>query len=127
MLTTRAAMPVGLEPPMRLDAQRHFAAGREQQHVGPPVGRIQQNVGAALRRPSAGAHLVRSSVGTACRVRISDHRLVTPLHDDAPRFDHFVRIGRAQDDQTGNRAERGQLLDGLVGRPVLADSRSSRA
>ena len=41
--------PLGLEPPMRLDAQRHFAAGREQQHVGPPVGCIQQHVGAALQ------------------------------------------------------------------------------
>ena len=105
---------------MRLDAQRHFAARRQQQHLGTSIVCIQQNVGAALQ-PVGG----RTPRAIQRRDRLprqdQDHRLVTPLHDDAPRFRHLVGIGRAQDDQPGNRTKRGQVLDGLVRRAVLTD------
>ena len=44
------------------------------------------------------------------------------FHDDAPGLGHLVGIARTQDDQTGNRPQRGQLFDRLVRRPILADA-----
>ena len=44
------------------------------------------------------------------------------LHDDLPRLDHFVGVGGAEHDQAGDRPQRRQLLDRLVGRSVLADA-----
>ena len=65
---------------------------------------------------------MRSSVGSACRVRIKADRLVAQLHDHAPGFDHLVGVGRAQRDQAGDGAQRGEMLDRLVRRPVFADA-----
>ena len=44
------------------------------------------------------------------------------LHDDAPRLGHFVSVTRTHCDESGNRAQRDQMLDRLMGRAVLADA-----
>ena len=44
------------------------------------------------------------------------------MHDYFPRLDDLVGIGGAQRHQPGNRAQRYQLLDRLVGRSVFADA-----
>src|SRR5205085_6371956 len=49
-------------------------------------------------------------------------RFVLEFHDQAPSFGDFVGVAGAQDDETGNGAHRGQLLDGLVRRPVFTDA-----
>ena len=55
------------------------------------------------------------------RLRISAGRAVVTdsVH---PGVDRLVRVGRADHVQTGDRPQRGQLLDGLVSRAVLADA-----
>ena len=44
------------------------------------------------------------------------------LHDDLPRLDYFIGIRGPQRDQTGNRPQRRQLLDWLMGWPVFTDA-----
>jgi hypothetical protein len=41
------------------------------------------------------------------------------LHDVAIRFDDLVGIRRAKHDQAGNGAQRGQLLNRLMSRPIF--------
>ena len=43
-------------------------------------------------------------------------------HDDPPGLDDLVRVGGPEDEQARHRPKRGELLDGLVGRAVLADA-----
>ncbi len=56
-----------------------------------------------------------------CRLRTSDRRAVV-AHDVGPRLDGLVAVGGAQDVQAGDRPQRRELLDGLVGRAVFADA-----
>ena len=48
--------------------------------------------------------------------------LAVQAHQDPPRLDDFVRVGGPEHQQARHGAERGELLDRLVGRPVLADA-----
>ena len=42
------------------------------------------------------------------------------LHDVAVRLDHFVGVAGPQGHEAGDGAQRGQVLDGLVRRTILA-------
>ena len=72
------------------------------------------DAGAAGDGGAVGAHrdaLARQHEGG--RSVVADGRL--------PRRDGLVGVGRADDLQVGDGPQRGDVLDGLVGRPVLAD------
>src|SRR4029079_7509293 len=49
-------------------------------------------------------------------------RPVGVLEDRLPAGDRLVRVGRAYDVQPGDGPQRGQVLDRLVGRAVLAEA-----
>src|SRR5260370_4842419 len=44
------------------------------------------------------------------------------MHDDFSRFNDLVGIGGTQRHESGNRPQRDQLLDRLVGRSIFADA-----
>ena len=94
MLTTRASTPSALSCSYAGNAQRHLAAGGQQQDVGLPVWRIGQDV-----RPARHARRGRVHAAVERGQRLRDEnehdRLVLQRHDDAPRLDHLVRVGRA--------------------------------
>ena len=64
----------------------------------------------------------RGNVGTFCRVRHSPAGPVGVLEDRAPGGDRLVGVGRADDVEAGDRAQRREVLDRLVGRAVLAEA-----
>ncbi len=110
----------GLQALRRRDDQSDLGAARDQDHLGLPPGRIREHVCAAAQ--------------TLCRrVAIAvERRHVLPgqhqgdrvspgLQRDAPRHRRFVRVAGPNHDQVRNRAQRGELLHGLVRRPVLAE------
>ena len=72
-------------------------------------------------RPS-GLITVRSCKKCNCgSSRDDEHfRMMLCLRHDSPRLHHLVRIAGPKDDEAGDRAQRRQMLDGLVRRPVLA-------
>jgi len=119
MLTTRpVCLPLSVL--VGLDAEVHLAAGGHQDDL-----RLSTFASAICRRASeaaADAYFVRSKVGTACRVRMKRRWFLPQAHDDFPGLDDFVSVCRTQRDQAGNRAQRYQLLDRLMGRSVFADA-----
>ena len=105
-----------------------LAAGRHAGCTsGLPSGGVGQHVGALAPRPAAGAYFVRSSVGSAWRVRTSADRLVLQLHDHPPRLGDLVGVARAERRSgPGSRAARRAARSaGASGRPRRR--RSSRA
>ena len=110
-----------LELFVRFDAQRHFAAGRQQEHVRLAVRRVGQDIG-ALATPAAGAYLVRSSVGSACRVRMSAAGSWCSFMMTFQASATSLASRGPQHDQARDGPQRRQLLDRLVRRPVLADA-----
>jgi len=53
--------------------------------------------------------------------REDEHRgLVVKLRDELPGLDNFVGVARSDHQEPGNRAQRRNLLDGLMGRSILA-------
>ena len=119
MLTTRALMPSCASFSWAPDAQRDLAAGAHEDHVGLAVGGVGQDV-SPCARPAAEAYLARSRVGRFWRDRMSTDGLVAKLRDELPGLDNFVGVARTDHQEPGNRAQRRNLLDGLMGRPVLA-------
>ena len=79
----------------------------------------------ARRRPGAGPRPARarsrSSIGTFWRESTRQTGPCELLEDHAPRPRRLVRVGRADHGQLRDRAHRGEVLDRLVGRAVLAD------
>ena len=74
------------------------------------------------RRPRPTPSAARSSTGRFCRVR---HRAVGPVGvlERVPPGDRgLVGVGGPHDVEAGDRAQRGQVLDRLVGRAVLAEA-----
>ena len=63
MLTTRAAMPSLLELLVRVDAERHFAAGADQDHLRLAVRSVGQHIGAA--RDARGRRIARAVEASA--------------------------------------------------------------
>src|SRR5262249_45222728 len=119
MLTTRAAIP--LPSASRMRRHKDLAAAREQQHLQLAVRRIGEHI--RTFGQARGRSILRAVVWRQ-RLPAEDerHRSVPQLHDDAPGLNHFVRVCRAQGDESGDGAQRGQLLDRLVRAPVLAQT-----
>ena len=96
--------------PIRIDLRRGAALGLEQ-HVTALgrvlVGRVGRHALAGQRQAVRGARAVR--LGPA-------------LEDLAPGDGGLVGVGRADDVQARDGAQRGQVLDRLVGRAVLAQA-----
>ena len=51
-----------------------------------------------------------------------DRRASVLLQRDLPAFGRLDRVGRAEDQQVGDGAQGGQMLDRLVGRAVFAEA-----
>ena len=104
-----------------LDAEVHLAAGGHQDDLRLSTFRVGHNVGAAseARRRC----VFRAIEGRHGLPRQDERRWFLPqAHDDFPGLDDFVSVCRTQRDQAGNRAQRYQLLDRLMGRSVFADA-----
>src|SRR5205085_7687489 len=105
-----------------LDTQTDFRARADQDDIGlAAIAAICQHISAALHAFGTG---VLRAVERRHRLA-AEHkhgRFVLQLHDHAPRFSHLVAVAGAQNDEAGDRAHRGQLLDGLVRRAVFADT-----
>ena len=63
---------------------------------------------------------MRSSVGRFCRREHQRRRLILQRQNDLVRLGHFVGVAGPDHQQIGNRPQRGQMLDRLVRRAVLA-------
>ena len=102
------------------NAERDLAPTGQQQHIGSSTG-IGEHVG-ALRR--AGSRCVLRAIQRRQRLPRQDQqrRLMPQLHDDPPGFDDFVGICRSEHNEIGNRPERRELLNGLMGRAVFAQT-----
>ena len=85
------------------------------------LGRIGQHVGAA---GDAGRGGVAAAVQGGQRLarQHQRHGLVPDRHDHPPGLDDLVGVAGPHVDHAGHGADRGDLLDGLVGGPVLADA-----
>ena len=121
MLTTRALMPSAFSFSY---ADTHRATSlpvADEDDVGLAAVGVGQDVG-ALGHAGRGGVLgaVEGRHGLAGEDEADG--VVLELHDDAPRFGDFVGVAGADDDQAGDGAEGGQVLDRLVGRAVLADA-----
>ena len=113
-LTTRAATP----------ASASCSAAATHTATSLPVPRSTTagscGVDARCPRPRSTAE---PSVVTVDVLAAEDQRRRSVVADDVgPRVDRLVRVGRPDHVQAGDRPERGELLDRLVGRAVLADA-----
>ena len=104
-----------------MQAEGHFTARCQEQHVGFGVGSIDQNVG-ALSQPRRGRELAAVDDRQRLARQHQCCRRMVQLHDDLPGLRDFVGIGRTQDHQTGDGPQRGELFDGLMCGTVLADA-----
>ncbi len=98
---------------------RDFRARGEDRHRRLAALGGQQLVGAL------GRQVLRSRVAHAgdLLARQGHHRRRgLALQGDLPAFGGLDRVGRAEDQQVGDGAQRGQVLDRLVGRAVLAQA-----
>ena len=102
-----------------INAERDFATGADQDHRRLAVQGLGENIGAAGQ--TCGRRVARAVQG---RQRLTAQRqtgrLMLEADDDAPRLDDLVGVGRAERDESGDAAQRKELLDRLVGRSILA-------
>ncbi len=115
------ADPVGGELLVGLDGHRDLAAGGDEDDLGVALGRVGQDVGAA---GDAGRGGVAAAVQGRQRLagQHQRHRLVPDRHDHPPGLDDLVGVAGPHVDHAGHGADRGEVLDRLVGGPVLADA-----
>ena len=110
---------LALELFISVDAESDLAAGADQDHRRLAVRGVGENIGATGQ--TCGRRVARAVEG---RQRLAAQhqtgRLMLEPDDDAPRFDDFVGVGRAERDESGDAAQREELLDRLVRRSVLA-------
>ncbi len=86
------------------DTQPDLAAGGEQQHFRPPMGRVGEHVGAL--RNAAGTGVLAPVEGRHCLARENEAcGTIDEVHHDPPGFDDFVRVRRAQQHHAGHGAE----------------------
>ena len=107
----------GLEALARLQRQLDLRAGCDEDHLGPPGGSLFQDV-AAL---TGVRDLDRVEDPEVLPRKCDAGGTVGGLEDLAPAHRRLVRVGRADDIEAGDRAQRGELLDRLVGRSVAAE------
>ena len=106
------------------DGELHLGAGADQDHVGRAAARRRAGRSRRGRRPrwSRSRRSPRGKVGTFCRVSARPAGPVGVLEDRLPGGHGLVGVRRADDVQAGDRAQRGEVLDRLVGRAVLAEA-----
>ena len=104
---------------IRFHTEGHFAPGSQQQHFGFAVLGISQDIrsfgqatGRRIPRP------VQRRNGLPRQDQ--DHRLTLEFHNDPPRFHDFIGIPGPDHHEIGNGAQRRQVLDGLMRRPIFA-------
>ena len=96
--------PLGLEPLVGREAERHLASGREQEHIGLPRRRVGQYV-------PASSHSTRRRVLSAIEHRqclTGKHQADRPVldsHDHPPALHHFIGVRRPQHDHSWHGAE----------------------
>ena len=106
---------------LRLGGERDldFGAAGEDRHFGVAVGR-RQFVGAAAAEVvllEGGPHRRQVLPGQRQQARAG-----CPFERQLPAFGGLDDIGRPEDQEVGDGAQRGQLLDRLMGRAVLAEA-----
>ena len=87
-----------------------------------PAAAVAQDVRARGDALGGGEARDRSKVGTFWRVRQQAGGPVGVLEDGPPGDGRLVGVGGADDVEAGDRAQRGEVLDRLVGRAVLAEA-----
>ena len=113
---------VGLQPLPGGQAELHLGAGADEDHLRLAVGRLGQHVAALGHALGAAAATSRSRVGSVCRLSASAVGPVGVLQRLPPGPGGLVGVGRADHVQARDGAQRGQVLDRLVGRAVLAEA-----
>ncbi len=115
------AHPVGGQLLVRLHRQRNLAAGRDQDQlrvaavgVGEHVAAAAQALGGGVLRAVEHRHVLAREHQRA--------RLVLLAERHPPGLGDLVRVAGADHVEAGHRAQRGELLDRLVGRSVLAEA-----
>ena len=124
MLTTRALIPSALSISYASTQSATSLPVAKQQNVRPAVVCIRENIGAAsqtIRRR------VFRSVQRWHRLtsQYQRDRFVAESRNDAPCLHHFIGIGWSQGDKSWDRAQRCQMLDWLVCRPIFPELRSN--
>mmetsp|Transcript_62129 Transcript_62129/g.173546 ORF Transcript_62129/g.173546 Transcript_62129/m.173546 type:complete len:746 (-) Transcript_62129:40-2277(-) len=101
-----------------LQHQRDLAPCRHQDHLGLRVA-VRQDVGAP---PQARGRAEFGPVQRGHPLPRKAQRAgqVVVLGDEPPHLQHLVGVARAEGEEAGGGAEGGELLDGLVRRPILA-------
>ena len=118
--TTRVAMPSASSASRASTASCTSEPVADEDDLRRPGRRLGQDVRRPWRRPRATSP---SSVGTFCRVSASPNGPVACARGSPARRRavSLASPGRTID-QARDRAQRGQVLDRLVGRPVLAEA-----
>ena len=96
MLTTRASCHAFGELLVGLHAQRHLAAGADQDHVRLAVGGVGQDVGAAGTPGRGVLRAVERRQAPAASAPDTPARCCS-WHDHLPRLDHFVGVAGRED------------------------------
>ena len=116
--TTRAAIPLPFRSACAATASETSDPEAKIETVGLPLGR--RNLIGALRaevlgdmRPPQGGQVLAGQREDRGRVRLFERRL--------PALDRLDAVGGPPEIQVRHGAQRGDLLDRLVGRPVLAE------
>ncbi len=114
----------------RRDRDLHLAAGRDEDHRGVAAGRLGEDVPAAggafgAGEAVTGANALRGGRPVehweALPAQAQRGRPVGVLEDGAPGHHGLVCVGRPYHVEAGDGPQRPQVLDRLVGRPVLTE------
>ena len=95
-----AARSVNAQPTLRCRCRSRY-------HLRLGVVGVRANTSRLSPHRRQRPYLVRSSVGNAWRVSSQRHRSRLQRHDDAPRFDNFVGVGRPQKTTSRESPQRG--------------------
>ena len=104
---------------MGLDDQSNLAPRSNEDELGRASRSVRHDISTA--RDTRGRCIFAA---IECRQRLerkrNHRRLVAQLSDVAIRFDDLIGIRRPKHDEAGNGAQRDQLLDRLMRRPIFA-------
>ena len=112
---------LGLQRLVGADAELHLAAGRHQDDLRLAALAVGEDVGTA--GDAGGGRVLGAVDRRQCLARQHDAgRLVAHRQHRPPGLGHLVGVGGAEHEQARDRAQADQLLDRLVGGPILADA-----
>jgi hypothetical protein len=103
------------------DHQTDFRSRRDQQHVGMAICCFRKDIGTLAQPISSGILRAVQSRHMLSRQNQRD-RVLTCFDSHAPGDGGFIGISGTDDGQTWDSTEIGQLLNRLVGRPILPQS-----